>query len=87
MARFRIAVHITPRKGLLDPQGNAVKMNEKIQSHPFRLSTAKYMIIAGASPNVIASTSESSSDPKRDPVPVARATLPSSASHTPPNTT
>ena len=22
---FRIAVHITPRKGLLDPQGNAVK--------------------------------------------------------------
>ncbi|HJQ12332.1 MAG TPA: phosphoribosylformylglycinamidine synthase subunit PurS [Gemmatimonadaceae bacterium] len=25
MARFRIAVHITPRKGLLDPQGNAVQ--------------------------------------------------------------
>ena len=25
MARYRIAVHITPRKGLLDPQGNAVK--------------------------------------------------------------
>jgi phosphoribosylformylglycinamidine synthase subunit PurS len=25
MSRFRIAVHITPRKGLLDPQGNAVK--------------------------------------------------------------
>jgi phosphoribosylformylglycinamidine synthase subunit PurS len=25
MAKFRIAVHITPRKGLLDPQGNAVK--------------------------------------------------------------
>ena len=25
MARFRIAVHITPRKGLLDPQGNAVR--------------------------------------------------------------
>ena len=25
MATFRIAVHITPRKGLLDPQGNAVK--------------------------------------------------------------
>ena len=25
MARFRIAVHITPRTGLLDPQGNAVK--------------------------------------------------------------
>ena len=25
MARFRIAVHITPRQGLLDPQGNAVK--------------------------------------------------------------
>jgi len=25
MANFRIAVHITPRKGLLDPQGNAVK--------------------------------------------------------------
>lgn len=24
-SRFRIAVHITPRKGLLDPQGNAVK--------------------------------------------------------------
>jgi len=25
MSKFRIAVHITPRKGLLDPQGNAVK--------------------------------------------------------------
>ena len=25
MAQFRIAVHITPRKGLLDPQGNAVR--------------------------------------------------------------
>ena len=25
MATFRIAVHITPRKGLLDPQGNAVR--------------------------------------------------------------
>jgi len=25
MAKFQIAVHITPRKGLLDPQGNAVK--------------------------------------------------------------
>ena len=25
MSNFRIAVHITPRKGLLDPQGNAVK--------------------------------------------------------------
>jgi phosphoribosylformylglycinamidine synthase PurS subunit len=24
MARFRIAVHIVPRKGLLDPQGKAV---------------------------------------------------------------
>lgn len=24
MARFRVAVHITPRKGLLDPQGEAV---------------------------------------------------------------
>jgi phosphoribosylformylglycinamidine synthase PurS subunit len=25
MSKFRIAVHITPRKGLLDPQGNAVR--------------------------------------------------------------
>ncbi len=25
MAKFRIAVHITPRQGLLDPQGSAVK--------------------------------------------------------------
>ena len=25
MSTFRIAVHITPRKGLLDPQGNAVR--------------------------------------------------------------
>jgi phosphoribosylformylglycinamidine synthase PurS subunit len=25
MAKFRIAVHITPRQGLLDPQGNAVR--------------------------------------------------------------
>jgi phosphoribosylformylglycinamidine synthase subunit PurS len=24
MSKFRIAVHITPRKGLLDPQGKAV---------------------------------------------------------------
>ena len=31
------------------------------------LSTAKYMIIAGAKPNEIASTSESSSSPKRLP--------------------
>jgi hypothetical protein len=44
------------------------------------------MINAGAKPNEITSTSESSSDPKRDPLPVARATLPSSASATPPST-
>jgi phosphoribosylformylglycinamidine synthase subunit PurS len=25
MSKFRIAVHITPRKGLLDPQGKAVR--------------------------------------------------------------
>ena len=25
MSKYRIAVHITPRKGLLDPQGNAVR--------------------------------------------------------------
>jgi phosphoribosylformylglycinamidine synthase len=25
MSKFRSAIHITPRKGLLDPQGNAVK--------------------------------------------------------------
>jgi phosphoribosylformylglycinamidine synthase PurS subunit len=25
MSNFRVAVHITPRKGLLDPQGEAVK--------------------------------------------------------------
>jgi phosphoribosylformylglycinamidine synthase len=25
MSTFRIAVHITPRNGLLDPQGNAVR--------------------------------------------------------------
>ena len=25
MSKFRIAVHITPRKGLLDPQGNTVR--------------------------------------------------------------
>jgi len=25
MSTYRIAVHITPRKGLLDPQGNAVR--------------------------------------------------------------
>lgn len=25
MPKFRVAVHITPRKGLLDPQGNAVR--------------------------------------------------------------
>jgi phosphoribosylformylglycinamidine synthase PurS subunit len=24
MSRFRVAVHIVPRKGILDPQGNAV---------------------------------------------------------------
>ena len=44
------------------------------------------MISAGASPNEIASTSESSSSPNRLPVPVARATRPSSASATPPST-
>ena len=57
-----------------------------IQSHPSWFSTAKYMIIAGARPNVITSTSESSSEPNRDPLPVARATRPSSASATPPST-
>src|SRR5437899_1503188 len=65
----------------------AVKKKQKSQSQRFLLKTAKYMINAGARPNEIASTSESSSDPKREPVPVARATLPSSASATPPNTT
>src|SRR6185437_4316724 len=45
------------------------------------------MIMAGASPNEIASTRESSSTPKRLPVPVARAMRPSKLSHTPPSTT
>src|SRR5438876_11153193 len=65
----------------------AVKKKQNSQSHRFLLKTAKYMIIAGARPNEIASTRESSSDPNREPVPVARATRPSSASAIPPATT
>ncbi len=65
----------------------AMKMKAKSHDHPSRLRTAKYMIVAGATPKLMASTSESSSTPKRLPVFVMRATRPSSASITPPSTT
>ena len=58
----------------------------KTHFHGLALSTAKYMISAGARPKEIASTSESSSSPSRLPVPVARAIRPSNMSHTPPRT-
>src|SRR4051812_6894399 len=66
---------------------HAVKMKHQNQSQPSRLRTAKYMISAGASPNVTASTNESSSSPNRPPVFVARATRPSNTSAMPPKTT
>ena len=65
----------------------ATNANTQTQSHPPRFSTAKYMIMPGASPKVIASTSESSSSPNCEPALVARATRPSSASQMPPMTT
>jgi phosphoribosylformylglycinamidine synthase, purS protein len=47
MAKFRIAVHIVPRKGLLDPQGKAVA--DALQTLGFRNVSAvhvgRYMII------------------------------------------
>lgn len=47
MAKFRIAVHIVPRKGLLDPQGKAVA--DALQTLGFKNVSAvhvgRYMII------------------------------------------
>jgi len=52
----------------------------KIQSHPVWLSSAKYIINAGATPKEMASTSESSCSPNGLPVFVARAMRPSNMS-------
>jgi hypothetical protein len=65
----------------------AAKANTQTQSQPPRLRTAKYMIMPGARPKVIASTRESSSSPNCVPALVARATRPSRASQIPPITT
>ena len=64
----------------------AENRNTRIQSQPEWRSTAKYIINAGARPNEIASTSESSSSPNGVPVFVARAMRPSSASQNAPST-
>ncbi|MEO8910862.1 MAG: phosphoribosylformylglycinamidine synthase subunit PurS [Gemmatimonadaceae bacterium] len=47
MSKFRIAVHITPRKGLLDPQGKAV--TDALRTLGFRgvgnVHVGRYIII------------------------------------------
>ena len=47
MAKFRIAVHITPRKGLLDPQGKAV--SEALRTLGFKavkdVHVGRYVVI------------------------------------------
>ena len=47
MAKFRIAIHITPREGLLDPQGNAVK--DALQTLGFKtvkqVNIGRYIIV------------------------------------------
>lgn len=47
MGKFRIAVHITPRKGLLDPQGKAV--TDALQTLGFQSVTnvhvGRYIIV------------------------------------------
>ena len=47
MSKFRIAVHITPRKGLLDPQGKAV--SDALHTLGFRavknVHVGRYIII------------------------------------------
>src|SRR5664279_5063663 len=58
-------------------------MKQKSQAQPSWLSTAKYMMNAGATPKLTASTSESSSTPNRLTVRVMRATRPSRASMRP----
>ena len=64
----------------------AVKKKQKIHSHRVLWNTAKYMMSAGAVPNEMASTSESSSSPKRVPDFVALAMRPSNVSAMAPNT-
>ena len=56
MAKFRIAVHITPRKGLLDPQGNAVKgALHTLGFKPVRdVHVGRYIIIETDAPDAIA---------------------------------
>jgi hypothetical protein len=59
---------------------------DSVQLHWVSAKNCRYMMNPGATPNEIASTSESSSAPKRDPVLVKRATLPSSTSSVPAKT-
>ena len=62
-------------------------MKQRIQANrPALEKSRKYISSAGATPNEIASTSESSSAPKRVPVRESRATRPSSMSRMPANT-
>jgi len=56
MSKFRIAVHITPRKGLLDPQGKAV--SDALHTLGFKavrnVHVGRYIIIETDSSDAIA---------------------------------
>jgi phosphoribosylformylglycinamidine synthase PurS subunit len=55
MSKFRIAVHITPRKGLLDPQGKAV--SDALHTLGFKavknVHVGRYIIIEADSSDAI----------------------------------
>ena len=55
MAKFRIAVHIVPRKGLLDPQGQTVK--EALHTLGFEgvdsVHVGRYIVIETHSDNAL----------------------------------
>jgi phosphoribosylformylglycinamidine synthase PurS subunit len=56
MPKFRVAVHITPRKGLLDPQGNAVR--DALRTLGFdsvkMVHVGRYVIVESDADNAIA---------------------------------
>jgi phosphoribosylformylglycinamidine synthase PurS subunit len=60
MGRFRTAVHITPRKGLLDPQGQAVR--DALKTLGFdgvkTVHVGRYIIIESDSTDAIAAEEE-----------------------------
>ena len=60
MPRFRVAVHITPRKGLLDPQGKAV--GEALRTLGFEMvrgvHIGRYIIVESDSDTAISAEEE-----------------------------